>query len=187
MAGADQRAPARRQVAGGAHLAGVPTCRGPRRHRSQRRRPLPPGAFDDSVRGRRVVTNPPGSPPRPGGPAGSRGQPQEVARFGGGVADSVVATRVDSGDEHRRDHPGGKCPPAHGQPRPRVRLETDGAAVTVAVEDSSHAPAGLREAAMAMRAPSGLRIVAALCRMWGNAPTPTGKTVWAVIGPENRL
>ena len=37
-----------RPMAGGAHLAGVPTRRGPQRHRSQRRRPLPPGAFDDS-------------------------------------------------------------------------------------------------------------------------------------------
>jgi hypothetical protein len=36
-------------------------------------------------------------------------------------------------------------------------------------------------------APSGLKIVGALCRAWGNAPTPTGKTVWAVIGPENKL
>ena len=26
--------------------------------------------------------------------------------------------RVDPGDEHRRHHPGGKCPPAHGQPAP---------------------------------------------------------------------
>ena len=33
----------------------------------------------------------------------------------------------------------------------------------------------------------GLEIVAALCRAWGNAPYPMGKTVWAVIGPENRL
>ena len=35
--------------------------------------------------------------------------------------------------------------------------------------------------------PSGLGIISVLCRMWGNAPTPTGKTVWAVLGPENRL
>jgi hypothetical protein len=35
--------------------------------------------------------------------------------------------------------------------------------------------------------PSGLHIVGALCRAWGNAPTSSGKTVWAVIGPENRL
>ena len=75
----------------------------------------------------------------------------------------------------------------HTDSGPRVRLETDRAAVTVAVEDSSHAPAGLREATTANEAPSGLRIVSSLCRKWGNAPTSTGKTVWAVIGPENRL
>jgi hypothetical protein len=34
---------------------------------------------------------------------------------------------------------------------------------------------------------SGVAIVAALCREWGNAPTPTGKMVWAAIGPENEL
>jgi anti-anti-sigma regulatory factor len=75
----------------------------------------------------------------------------------------------------------------HTDSRPNVRLETDGAAVTVAVEDASRAPASLSETMTAGDAPSGLRIVAALCRTWGNAPTPAGKTVWAVVGPENRL
>jgi hypothetical protein len=76
----------------------------------------------------------------------------------------------------------------HTDSRPRIRLETDGAAVVVAVEDSSHIPAGVREPAFASpEPPSGLRIVSILCRMWGNAPTSTGKAVWAVIGPENRL
>lgn len=68
-----------------------------------------------------------------------------------------------------------------------VRLETDGATVTVAVEDTSHAPASVRESACGADAPSGLRIVSALCRTWGNSPTSSGKTVWAIIGPENRL
>ena len=76
----------------------------------------------------------------------------------------------------------------HTDSRPQVRLETDGRAVAVAVEDASHAPAGVREPEFASpELPSGLRIVAALCRRWGNAPTSTGKAVWAVIGPENRL
>ena len=70
---------------------------------------------------------------------------------------------------------------------PCVRLEFDGSAVTVAVEDADHAPAGVREYLRPNVAPSGLRVVAALCRAWGNSPTSTGKTVWAVIGPENRL
>jgi hypothetical protein len=60
-------------------------------------------------------------------------------------------------------------------------------AVTVAVEDADHAPAGVREDLRPNEAPSGLRVVSALCRAWGNSPTSTGKTVWAVIGPENRL
>ncbi|HEX4390659.1 MAG TPA: sulfate transporter, partial [Mycobacterium sp.] len=34
---------------------------------------------------------------------------------------------------------------------------------------------------------SGLAIVASVCRAWGSMPTSSGKTVWAVIGPENRL
>jgi anti-anti-sigma regulatory factor len=75
----------------------------------------------------------------------------------------------------------------HTDSDPAVRLETDGSAVTVAVEDGSHVPAGPREEPKPRAAPSGLHVVSALCRAWGNAPTSTGKTVWAVIGPENRL
>jgi hypothetical protein len=75
----------------------------------------------------------------------------------------------------------------HTDSNPGVRLEFDGSAVTVAVDDGSHVPAGLRERPGPCGAPSGLHIVAALCRAWGNAPTSSGKTVWAVVGPENRL
>lgn len=75
----------------------------------------------------------------------------------------------------------------HTASRPSLRLETDGTVVTVAVEDASPIPALVREVAGACDSPSGLRIVAALCRVWGNAPTTTGKTVWAVLGPENQL
>ena len=75
----------------------------------------------------------------------------------------------------------------HTDSQPAIRLETDGSTVTVAVEDCSRQPPSLNENSMAADRPSGLKIVAALSRMWGNAPTPSGKTVWAVIGPENRL
>jgi len=75
----------------------------------------------------------------------------------------------------------------HTDSEPQMRLETDGVTVTVAVEDASHKSAGLREHSTGTTGPSGLGIVAALCRVWGNAPTAGGKTVWAVIGPENRL
>jgi hypothetical protein len=90
-----------------------------------------------------------------------------------GVAKVVVTTFVENALQHT-------------QSDPVVRLEFDGVAVTVAVEDTSHIPAGPREGPKP-RAPSGLHIVSALCRAWGNAPTSSGKTVWAVIGPENRL
>jgi anti-anti-sigma regulatory factor len=75
----------------------------------------------------------------------------------------------------------------HTDSRPNLRLETDGATVTVAVSDTSSIPAGVRDTSAAGDPPSGLRVVGALCRAWGNAPTTSGKTVWAVIGPENRL
>jgi hypothetical protein len=75
----------------------------------------------------------------------------------------------------------------HTVSAPNVRLETDGVTVTVAVEDGSHRLAELPEASDGKRQTSGLSIVAAMSRVWGNAPTSSGKTVWAVLGPENRL
>ena len=65
-----------------------------------------------------------------------------------------------------------------------LRLETDGTTVTVAVQDTSPSPAIRRHAGGAV---SGLELVAASCRAWGNTPCPSGKTVWAVIGPDNRI
>jgi len=75
----------------------------------------------------------------------------------------------------------------HTASAPILRLETDGVTVTVAVEDESHHLAELAEAPGGTHVPSGLRFIAALSRVWGNAPTSSGKTVWAVLGPENRL
>jgi hypothetical protein len=75
----------------------------------------------------------------------------------------------------------------HTDCRPCVRLESNDVVVAVAVEDCSHTPAALREDATETGAPSGLRIMAAVCRMWGQAPTSAGKTVWAVMGRENVL
>jgi len=77
---------------------------------------------------------------------------------------------------------------AHTQSAPSLRLESDGSAVTVAVEDSSSLPPERREdPRRGADTVSGLSIVTAMCRVWGTAPTSTGKTVWAVIGPENEL
>jgi hypothetical protein len=76
----------------------------------------------------------------------------------------------------------------HTESRPLVMLERADAAVTVAVQDTNGTPAVLREAADGGASQtSGLAVLGALCRAWGSSPTPTGKTVWAVVGPENRL
>ena len=32
-----------------------------------------------------------------------------------------------------------------------------------------------------------LALVASVCRAWGSTPMSSGKTVWAVLGPENQL
>lgn len=67
-------------------------------------------------------------------------------------------------------------------------LETDGQTVTVSVHDDNSAPAVRHEdPCRGGELISGLAIVASVTRAWGSAPTSAGKTVWAVIGPENRL
>ncbi len=75
----------------------------------------------------------------------------------------------------------------HTESRPGLRIEAKDSTVTVAVTDASHQPAVFHEEAAHSPTPSGLRIVASLCRAWGNAPNTAGKTVWALIGPENAI
>ncbi|MCV7280758.1 anti-sigma factor antagonist [Mycolicibacterium flavescens] len=75
----------------------------------------------------------------------------------------------------------------HTQSSPTLLLEFKEPTVTVAVTDADPRPAGLRESAAAGAQPSGLRIIAALCRAWGNTPSTSGKAVWALLGPENAL
>lgn len=75
----------------------------------------------------------------------------------------------------------------HTSSDPVVRIESDGTTAAIAVSDTSNAPA-VREAAPPNGIDvSGLAIVAALSRAWGSTPTSSGKTVWAIIGPENHL
>lgn len=70
---------------------------------------------------------------------------------------------------------------------PIMRIETDGATATIAVSDESTAPAQRLPSPPQGIDVSGLAIVDALSRAWGSTPTSSGKTVWAVIGPENQL
>jgi len=71
---------------------------------------------------------------------------------------------------------------------PVLVLESDGEAVTISVQDGSSIPAARHEDPWrGGERVSGLTIVASVCRAWGSTPMPSGKTVWAVLGPENRL
>ncbi|BBZ37994.1 STAS domain-containing protein [Mycobacterium conspicuum] len=77
---------------------------------------------------------------------------------------------------------------AHTDSAPLLIVENYQDTVTVAVQDGSRTPASLHEDSdRGAEIVSGLGIVAALCRAWGSTPTPTGKTVWASVGRENRL
>jgi hypothetical protein len=70
----------------------------------------------------------------------------------------------------------------HTDSAPHVMVETDSVAVTVAVRDSSTTPATRRETTTGGIPPTyGLNVLAALSKAWGNMPTASGKTVWAVI------
>jgi hypothetical protein len=77
---------------------------------------------------------------------------------------------------------------AHTESAPVLIVENHRATVTVAVEDESPRPAVLHEDPVrGADIVSGLGMVSALCRSWGSTPTPTGKTVWALVGDENQL
>ncbi|HTZ12311.1 MAG TPA: STAS domain-containing protein [Mycobacterium sp.] len=76
----------------------------------------------------------------------------------------------------------------HTASGPVLILESDGTAVTVSVQDGSSTPAARHEDPYrGGELVSGLAILASICRAWGSTPMPSGKTVWAVIGPENQL
>jgi anti-anti-sigma factor len=76
----------------------------------------------------------------------------------------------------------------HTVSAPVVILESDRATVSVSVQDGSSTPAVRHEDPYrGGDRVSGLAIVASVSRAWGCTPTPSGKTVWAVVGPENQL
>lgn len=76
----------------------------------------------------------------------------------------------------------------HTDSAPVLIVESYQDTVTVAVEDCSDHPPGRHEDAHSgAEIVSGLAVVSALCRAWGTTPTSPGKTVWALVGYENRL
>lgn len=76
----------------------------------------------------------------------------------------------------------------HTNSAPVLIVENYRDAVTVAVEDTSvHLPSRREDSDRGAEIVSGLSIVSALCRVWGSTPTSSGKTVWALVGCENKL
>jgi hypothetical protein len=76
----------------------------------------------------------------------------------------------------------------HTESAPVLIVESHRDTVTVAVEDGSDRLPGLHEDSYrGAEIVSGLAIVSPLCRAWGSTPTSSGKTVWALVGRENRL
>lgn len=75
----------------------------------------------------------------------------------------------------------------HTDSQPLMIIECDGRSATIAVSDTSSTPAMRLESPAKGIDVSGLAIVGALSRDWGSTPTASGKTVWAIIGPDNQL
>jgi hypothetical protein len=76
----------------------------------------------------------------------------------------------------------------HTDSAPVLIVEKYNDTVTVAVEDGSDQPPARHEDRdRGADIVSGLAIVSALCRAWRSTPTASGKTVWAVVGPENKF
>lgn len=76
----------------------------------------------------------------------------------------------------------------HTESAPVLIVESYQDTVTIAVEDNSaHLPGRHEDADRGADIVSGLAIVSAVCRTWGATPTSSGKTVWAMVGRENRL
>lgn len=67
-----------------------------------------------------------------------------------------------------------------------MRLESIDEDIIIAVSDISAVPAARREPVEGA-VPAGLDIVDAICRHWGSNETPTGKTVWARVRPEDQI
>lgn len=76
----------------------------------------------------------------------------------------------------------------HTDSAPMLTVEDFKDTVTVAVEDASdQQPTRHEDPHGGANIVCGLAIVSALCRAWRSTPTASGKTVWAVVGPENTL
>lgn len=91
------------------------------------------------------------------------------------TASAVVTVLVDNVLSHTRSYP-------------TVTVEAVEDRVTIAVSDDDPRAAVRHESAdNSAHTVSGLAVVAALTRAWGSIATAGGKTVWALIGPENRL
>lgn len=77
---------------------------------------------------------------------------------------------------------------SHTASSPVLIVESYRGTVTVAVEDGSRTPASRHEDSdRGIQILSGLSIVSALCGAWGSTPTSSGKTVWALLGLDDRL
>ena len=118
-----------------------------------------------------------------------------VSRVGVGLARAVVTDRLTKWDKHELVPVAAAVATVfvenvldHTDSAPVLIVETSHDTVTVAVEDGSdHLPGRHEDAYCGAEIVSGLAIVSALCRAWGAAPTPSGKTVWALVGRENQL